>query len=451
MRAALIRRTLYATYSAVFVGLAVGLLAIHSSFQQRSVFSEFLYWVLGMAAVASMSAWVFQLGDTTRGWGFADGLWAGLKASILTLFVISAAGLLAVRDIPRQVTLSFFALMPVAVLLVRIPFRRAANSMAAKRLVVVGTESEVEELSSELAPHRSDYEIVAHVNGFMGKPRQSELGSWLEVGENHVKGAVDDNRADMIVIGPEKLGDFDLLTRISEIHAGGVRVRTFGEFYEERFGKVPLSQINEAWFLFDSAELHRSTYMRFRRALDLVSGALGTFIFFVVYPFAAAAIKLQDGGPVLYKQERVGQGGKVFKLVKFRTMRVDAESDGPQWATPGDERTTRAGRFLRKSRVDELPQFLNVLRGDLSLIGPRAERPEFVAQLEELIPFYSRRHLIRPGLTGWAQVSYQYGSSVEHAMEKLQYEFYYMKYQSVLLDLRIMANTARVVFSMSGV
>lgn len=451
MRAAVIRRIVYLTFSLVFAAIAVSLLAIHSSFQQRSVFVEFLSWALGMAMTASIAAWVFQLGEISRGWGIADGLWAGVKASILTLFVISAAGLLVVRAIPRQVTLGFCFLLPVAVLLVRVPFRTIAKNMAAKRLVVVGTESEVEELSSELKPHRSDYEIVAHVNGFMGKPRQSDLGEWLEIGENQIKDAVFENQADMVVIGPQKMNDFELLARISEIHATGVRVRTFGEFYEERFGKVPLSQINEAWFLFDSAELHRSTYMRFRRALDLISGAIGTILFFIVYPFVALGIKLQDGGPILYRQERVGKGGKIFKLIKFRTMRVDAESDGPKWATPDDDRATPIGRFLRRSRLDELPQFLNVLRGDLSLIGPRAERPEFVAQLEELIPFYSRRHLIRPGLTGWAQVSYQYGSSVEHAMEKLQYEFYYMKYQSVLLDLRIVANTARVVFSMSGV
>lgn len=451
MRAAAIRRTLYVAYSLVFLALALALLGLHSAFQQRSVFSDFLFWAIAIAVVASISAWVFQLADTTRGWGFAEGIWAGLKASTLTLLIISAAGLLAVRALPRQVTLGFFALMPLAVLLVRIPFRKAAESMAAKRLVVVGTESEVEELSSELVPYGNDYKIVAHVNGFMGKPRQSDLGEWLEIGENQIRAAVADNLADMILISPEKLNDFELLARISEIHAGGVRVRTFGEFYEERFGKVPLSQINEAWFLFDSAELHRSTYMRFRRALDLVSGVIGTVVMGLAYLPIAAAIKIQDGGPVFYTQERVGKGGKIFKLIKFRTMRVDAENDGPQWAKPGDSRTTKIGQFLRRSRLDELPQFVNVLRGDLSLIGPRAERPEFVAQLEELIPFYSRRHLIRPGLTGWAQVSYQYGSSVEHAMEKLQYEFYYMRYQSVLLDLRIVANTARVVFSMSGV
>lgn len=452
MRAVAIRRILYAAYSIAFCALSVGLLFGHSALQQHNVVPLFLLWALGMAAVASIAAWIFQLGDITKPWSFVDSIYSGFKASTLTLLVVSLAMTIAVKPLPRQVTIGFWALSPLVVVLVRFPFRRFARSMAARRVVVVGTEDEVDELSIQLDDSSgSEYAIVAHVNGFMGHDRPSAVGEWLEVGENRLKEVTAENEADLVVIGPTKLNDFDLLARVSEVHAKGVRVRTFNQFYEERFGKVPLSSINEAWFFFDSGEVHRSTYMRFKRATDIVAGIAGMVLLGLALPFVALATKIQDGGPVFYGQDRVGKGGKSFRLLKFRTMRVDAETDGPKWAVPDDDRTTRVGRFMRKARIDELPQFVNILKGDLSLVGPRAERPEFVAQLEELIPFYSRRHLIRPGITGWAQVSYQYGSSVEHAMEKLQYEFYYMKHQSVLLDLRIVANTARVVASMSGV
>lgn len=451
MRAVIIRRLLYIAYAIAFLALSIGLLLVHSSLQERNVVPDFIWWAIEMAAVASIAAWAFHLAEVTRPWGIIEGIYAGFKASTLTLLVVSATGLVAAKPLPRQVTLGFWALMPIVVVLVWLPFRRVSLGLTARRLVVVGTEEEVDELSAQLGTSERDYEIVAHVNGFMGADRAAAIGGWLEVGEDRVREVTTESEADLIVIGPTKLADFDLLARISEVHAKGVRVRTFGQFYEERFGKVPLAGINETWFFFDSGELHRNTYIRVKRVMDILGALAGIAILGIILPFVALAIKLQDRGPIFYRQERVGKGGKIFKLIKFRTMRVDAEPDGPQWATRDDDRTTRAGRLLRRSRLDEVPQFVNVLKGDLSIVGPRAERPEFVAQLEELIPFYSRRHLIRPGLTGWAQVSYQYGSSVEHAMEKLQYEFYYMKYQSVLLDCRIIANTARVVLSMSGV
>jgi exopolysaccharide biosynthesis polyprenyl glycosylphosphotransferase len=167
---------------------------------------------------------------------------------------------------------------------------------------------------------------------------------------------------------------------------------------------------------------------------------------------AGLAIKATSPGPILYNQQRVGMNGKVFTIHKFRSMRADAEATtGAVWATPGrDPRVTRVGAFLRRSRIDELPQLWNVLRGDMSLVGPRPERPEFVSQLTEQIPFYGQRHAVRPGLTGWAQVRYAYGASVEDAMEKLQYDLYYIKNRSIALDVYIIVETLKTVVTRSG-
>jgi len=156
-------------------------------------------------------------------------------------------------------------------------------------------------------------------------------------------------------------------------------------------------------------------------------------------------IKLESPGPVLYKQERVGKNGRTFVLTKFRSMKINAEQDGPVWASKGDPRTTRVGRIIRKTRVDEIPQFWNILKGEMSFVGPRPERPHFVSQLAEEIPFYEQRHLIAPGLTGWAQIKYPYGASIEDARQKLQYDLFYIKNQSLILDAIIMFETIKII------
>ncbi|HEY6343928.1 MAG TPA: exopolysaccharide biosynthesis polyprenyl glycosylphosphotransferase [Bryobacteraceae bacterium] len=165
---------------------------------------------------------------------------------------------------------------------------------------------------------------------------------------------------------------------------------------------------------------------------------------------AAAAIKLDSPGPVIYRQRRVGAGGRCFEVYKFRSMRTNAEQDGAQWATADDPRVTRVGAFLRKYRLDELPQFINVIRGDMSFVGPRPERPEFVEELRAAIPYYDERHTVRPGITGWAQVQYEYGASVEAASRKLEYDLYYLKHMSALFDMRIILRTVRTVISGKG-
>jgi sugar transferase (PEP-CTERM system associated) len=231
----------------------------------------------------------------------------------------------------------------------------------------------------------------------------------------------------------------------------GIQVTDYLAFWEREAGQIDIDQVGAGWLAF--AEGFRLNLARraVKRVVDVVVSLLFLIVFSPVLTLAALAIKLDSRGPVFFRQERVGLDGKIFKVIKLRSMRTDAEKDGvPRWATQNDDRVTRVGRFIRLTRIDELPQIFNVLKGDMSFIGPRPERPFFVEQLRKEIPFYDLRHRVRPGITGWAQVSYRYTASVDDSKKKLAYDLYYVKNGDTLLDLAILVQTVRVIFFAHG-
>lgn len=231
----------------------------------------------------------------------------------------------------------------------------------------------------------------------------------------------------------------------------GVEVIDAPSFYEQVTGKLLLEGINPSWIIFSDGFKVRTWHRIAKRITDILCALIGILATLPLLPFILLAIRLDSPGPFFYGQERVGEKEKNFVLYKFRTMRADAESEtGAVWAQENDSRITRVGSILRKSRIDELPQFINVLRGDMSMVGPRPERPEFVGKLKEVIPYYSERHFVKPGVTGWAQVRYPYGASVEDALEKLRYDLYYIKHISLTFDLMIILETVQVVLFRRG-
>jgi sugar transferase (PEP-CTERM system associated) len=233
----------------------------------------------------------------------------------------------------------------------------------------------------------------------------------------------------------------------------GVEVTELLTFLERETGRVRIDALNPSWMIFGEGFRRDPLRLFSSRTLDVIASSLILLLTWPVMLLTTLAIKIEDGfvAPVLYRQERVGLGGDTFQLLKFRSMRVDAEGDGhARWAAKQDPRITRVGSVIRKLRVDELPQILNVLRGHMSFVGPRPERPEFVRQLSQQVPYYVQRHSVRPGITGWAQLCYQYGSSQQDALEKLQYDLYYIKNNSLLFDLAILVQTAEVVFMGKG-
>ncbi len=232
---------------------------------------------------------------------------------------------------------------------------------------------------------------------------------------------------------------------------GGVTFDHLASVYEEYTGKIAVENLRPSWLIFSEGFKKSQPVAIAKRAVDIVCASLMLLLLAPVMLIVAALVRLTSPGPVIYHQRRVGQHGQIFYVHKFRSMRADAESKtGAVWAKANDNRVTRVGRFLRRTRLDELPQLWNIIKGEMSLVGPRPERPEFVAELTEKIPFYGFRHVVRPGLTGWAQVRYTYGASVEDALEKLQYDLFYIKHLSVSFDLFILFSTLKTVVLRRG-
>jgi exopolysaccharide biosynthesis polyprenyl glycosylphosphotransferase len=233
----------------------------------------------------------------------------------------------------------------------------------------------------------------------------------------------------------------------------GIEITRMPVAYEELLGRVPIRLLEADWILRSFVDQARVSgfYELGKRLLDILGGLFGGLITLIVFPFVAVATLLDSGRPVFYAQIRSGRGGQPYNIIKFRTMRQDAEADGhPKWAKEDDERATRIGRFLRKTHIDELPQFLNVLRGEMSLIGPRAERPELVEMFQRHVPFYRARLMVKPGITGWAQINFGYASTVEETIVKLEYDLYYIKHRNLLMDLVILFRTPATMLGLRG-
>lgn len=253
-----------------------------------------------------------------------------------------------------------------------------------------------------------------------------------------------------IIIGVDPHQDYRLVQSLYQCLPLKITFNDLPSFYEKILGKVPVSSIGEIWFLENLSESQKNFYEGLKRILDIIGALILGAVTLLLFPVFVLLIKLDSPGPILYKQRRIGQDGEIFNLLKFRSMVVDAEKNGVQWTERKDQRVTRVGNFLRRMRLDELPQVWNVLIGQMSFVGPRPERIEFVQQLEKKIPYYQIRHLIKPGLTGWAQVNFHYGASLEDSVEKLQYELYYIKHRSFILDFSILLRTIKIIMMWEG-
>lgn len=304
------------------------------------------------------------------------------------------------------------------------------------RLLFIGESPAIEWLIPHLRDNpQHDLEVVHRIRGGVDDPEFKELSVLIQ--SKHIT---------TIVISASLKTQVRAARAIYKNLALGIEVIDLTELCENVFKKVPLAELREVWFL-DNIATHHHIYEALKRPIEFTLILLLLPLFIPLTILVGICVFLLGGWPVLYTQKRVGQHERVFTLYKFRTMRRDAERAGPQWAKEGDRRTISGASFLRLTHFDELPQLWNILRGDLSIVGPRPERPEFTEELRKEIPFYNLRHLVRPGVTGWAQTNYRYGASTEDALRKLEFDIYYIKHRSVLLDILTVLRTIRLLFS----
>ena len=319
------------------------------------------------------------------------------------------------------------------------------------RVLVLGTGQVARLIAGLLPTSARPFSIIGFLDDAPGAADMVPDGYSLLGKIQDLGSLVEETRPDIVVIAQmDRRGCFPT-KELLECRLRGIRVEDWPTFYEKAEGKILVTAVRPSWLIFSDGFVKTPRTEIIKRLFDIGASLAGLVLSLPLMLLAALAIKLESPGPLLYRQARLGQNGCVFILNKFRSMRPDAEKDtGPVWSAQQDPRITRVGSFLRRTRLDELPQLYNVLVGHMSFIGPRPERPEFVAELQKQIPYYIERLAVKPGLTGWAQVKYQYGSSVEDAVEKLQYDLYYIKNLSLFLDLLIVLNTVQVVLFARG-
>jgi lipopolysaccharide/colanic/teichoic acid biosynthesis glycosyltransferase len=423
-------------------GCVLGLGAVHASWIGRYGFATTsrFGWSLAYVGLCWLAAYSVGLPDLPRN-AYAA-LAAGLEASVAAALGISGVqAALGSAVLPRFVVFWSAAFLPPAWGLCAFVSAQGGRRPPQERVLAVAGPAEAAALEEDLAgPAGAGILLAAVLSPAEALPTAS--------GPAPLKQAAQAAGASLIVLDRAALAHEAVVAQAAELHAAGRRVRTLSLFYDQWLGKLPVFELEQASLMFDIGELHRARYSRIKRLVDVVAGALGCLALAALVPAVWALQRLANPGPLLFRQQRVGKGGRPVFVYKFRTMPPGA--DQAAWCGPNDPRLNRLGRLMRRVHLDEVPQFLNVLRGDLSLVGPRPEQPTHVARLSRKIPFFELRHLVRPGMTGWAQVNRPYGASEEEATEKLQYDFYYLAHQSLALDLRILGRTLRSVVRLEG-
>ncbi|MDH4161666.1 MAG: TIGR03013 family PEP-CTERM/XrtA system glycosyltransferase [Nitrospirota bacterium] len=402
-------------------GISFAILDIHNyteSFRSTAYLTHFIITVLMATGVVTVLFYVMPL------WKFGRGVLL-INMAVVTILVYSWR------------------------LLFEVLFKFARKPL---RMIVIGSGFSGKHIYDILRKHPDAFTVIGFLDDDPGR-------SGTGIGEHRVLGGsgmlmdLTERRAmDAVVIAITGNKTPRLLTALVDAKMKGVEVYDMPDLYEEITGKLPADHIGDAWMAYARFKgVRRNLYtLHLKRIMDILQSVLGLILSLPIAIIAAIAIKLDSRGPVLYQQARMGKNECIFTLCKFRSMRSDAEDGAAVWASPDDPRITRVGMFLRKTRIDEIPQMWNVLKGEMSFIGPRPERPEFIAQLKKEVPFYSFRHAVQPGITGWAQVNYRYGASKEDALEKLHYDLYYIKNLSFTLDMHVLLKTIRVVLFGKG-
>ncbi len=435
--------------------LSVILIAVTASADTSGWAGEGPTW-LKAVTIAAIVVFSLHLGDLYRAeahFGTRELIARVLVALGATAILAAAVGFgIPALSFRRLSFLRIFALMAVALVISRALWNRIGSFDGLRtKVVVLGVSRAAPVIVKLQSAGSQPFMVLGFLDDAPGVHDKLPPGYELLGKSKDLLNIADELQPNLVLVSlPNMRGAFpadDLL----QCRLRGIRVEDWPTFYEKQTGKILVSGLRPSWLIFSDGFVKTNLTQTFKRVTDVILAVVGLVLSLPMMGLVALAIKATSKGPVLFRQERVGQGGRIFVVYKFRSMLVDAERhSGAVWASPDDPRVTRFGRILRRLRLDEWPQLINVLKGDMSFVGPRPERPEFVRILQRQIPFYMERLSVKPGITGWAQVRHQYSASVEDAVEKLQYDLYYIKNLSPFLDLLILLSTIQVVLFARG-
>lgn len=415
-----------------------------------------LYWMLILGVYINLFGTIFEMYNLQ----VASNQFQVLKSSILTVSTTVLVYLLTPIYSPElpskriQIVL-FYVVVFLALFLWRMFYVSfLASNRFLQNAVLICDKEQVEELISGLEHIDPHYKIIAFVSADAAEDEIIEYPYVQNIKRDALFSFVKQNSISEIVIASQKTEGItaELYQQLLHLLESGAIIREYTQVYESKTQRIPVHYMSRDFYRFFpfSRSNHNKLYLIGARIFEISASVLGLCIGLVLFPLILIGNAIGNRGKLFYTQERVGKDGVVFEILKFRTMVSNAESNGAVFTTTNDSRVTVFGKFLRKTRIDEFPQFINILKGDMAVIGPRPERPFFVKEIAEVMPFYETRHIIKPGLTGWAQVNYAYGATIDDSLIKLQYDLYYIKHRSIFLDLNIAFKTITTVLFYRG-
>lgn len=454
------RKSLLYLIDMLFILVAIGAYCtwLYPEIGAKELISDYYGWLLSGVVFWSFFSYVFDLYSLENIDNFYSTLKYLLVASSLTILAYLASPWFTPSLPDSKLAVFLFAFNVIAPLVVwrYTYFRLLDRPIFLKRVLVVGAGWSSKSLIDVFANGDAfNFHLGYKVVGIIDSDTKEVVYKGVRIvnGTNDFAKLVRRLKIDEIIVEEtSETNNSAALRELTKCRMNGAAVTSLSDFYERLTGRVLINAAAQNFHLAFPYNRNnfRRAYLTFSRALDICFGLVGTLLCVVLIPFVYVSNFFGSRGPLFYKQERVGLYGKTFCITKFRSMVVDAEKNGAAWAQQNDSRITSVGRFLRRSRIDELPQAWSVLKGDMSLIGPRPERPVFVQQLKKEIPFYDTRHLAKPGITGWAQAIYKYGSNTQDALMKVQYDLYYLKNRSIMMDIKVLLKTISVVVRFKG-
>ena len=450
------RKILLRIFDLLFVLLLLYGVGNAFAFDYFAITKENWKWQLVLAIYLSVFGTIFELYDLQVSSKY-EKIWINIlfTSSTTVLFYLLTPFFTPVLPENRLQILFFFLSILIALLAWRFAYITFVTSPRFfRKVLLVGEISNIKSILETLEGADPNYKITGFINCEINKKDKIKFKGLKEYHQREIYDVIKDKGISEILIAtynPENITS-NLYKDLITLLEGGVSIKEYTQVYEELTQRVPVQFVGKDFYKYFpfSRSNQNKMYLLFSRILDVLVAVIGVLIGVFLLPIVLIGNAVANKGPLFYSQERIGKNGELFKILKFRTMVTDAEKNGAVWAKKNDTRVTPFGKFLRNARIDEIPQFLNVFKGEMSLIGPRPERPHFVRELSQILPFYETRHIIKPGLTGWAQVKARYGATVDESMLKLQYDLYYIKNRSFVLDVNILIKTLSTVIYFRG-